>query len=221
LTNVYFRIEEAGIKQFTTDTVHFINQFTCITDWFSALLVRNFRTAIPDLIIEMRPPGTRRKMLADACVGAPFNLQSFVDSDSLSKRKMIARSVRETLVWHAKKHGDEQGEDAARNAYCTIEEQGFLWTMWQRTPSPRIRGPKLVASFEMVHSLDGYETVVLFSKPKTRTSVGRVDVVVIPYRPWLVHGLKKFCTWKKNQFLIEIPPSLDWKKSIDTRQFLT
>ena len=77
-----------------------------------------------------------------------------------------------------------------------------------------------MASFEMVHTLDGYETVVVFTKPKSSKAVAKVDLGVIPYRPWLVGGLKNFCTWKRDQFIIKIPPSLEWETTIKTRSFL-
>ncbi len=209
-------VDEKITANYTTDHVTFVNQFSCIVDLFEGLIQYRYRGALQMLTIELVTPEQPCKLLAEAVLGWPFDFDNYSGLNEFDKKKRIAVTMRDALIWLAKERN--QDPKYAEVAFAEIESLEFQRTRELKTSIPGGRG-ELVARLDYEHNLDGIELFATFTKPRSRKPLGRVSLGLCPYRPWLLQSLPRFCSWKGTKFLIDIEP-IPWSASVDARKVI-
>ena len=206
--------EEISARQ-SSGHADFINQFTCIGDWFELLLRNQYRGAIGQLFTELSAPDTKPSWCAEAVIGWPFDFDRFAPADDSTKRRLIAETMRDAIVWFAE--NTNQNHAPIEAAFREIEKNEFVRKGHLKTSIPSPNG-KLVVRLGFEHKLEGVELFVTFTKPRSKKSLGRAPLGLCPYRPWLLGNLHKFASWKRNDFNIDVPPSANWSASVDWKK---
>ncbi len=209
-------VEKEVSRQYTTDRTTFVNQFTCISDWFEVLLRNVYRGAVQQLLIKLTPDIEQPDLLA-AVLTWPFQFETFQQREGVEKKRMIADTMREALTWFA--HTTDQDPQPIDAAYQEIKANDFFRKGRLKNSVASPNG-KLVARLEFEHELEGVELFVVFTKPRSNKGLGRASMGMCPYRPWLLGNLHKYASWKRSHFHLDVPPSADWSASVNATKVI-
>ena len=182
-----------------------------IHNWYSRLLVRDYRGASGRIFVNYVPSNLRREIPYPIGLCLPFDLSHYRQTRALERRQLMAQILRDGLVWWAKKL--KQDPAPVRMAYKTMRQASFTYTgeFENRFLSP---DNKVQARVAFDYGPKGMDISVVFVKPRSKTVLGRVYVGRQVPHAWLIFSKPKRSSWKGKVFHVGFA---DWTGTADAK----